>query len=61
MYFVIEVMISITTLIAKTFSCLIENIPNQEGISLLSENDQKLENHYDHFFIKITNKSLHYV
>ena len=54
-------MISITTLIAKTFSCLIENIPNQEDISLLFENDQKLENHYDHFFIKITNKSLHYV
>ena len=61
MYFIIQVMISITTLIAKTFSCLIENIPNQEGISLLSENDQKLENHYDHFFIKITSKSLHYV
>lgn len=52
MYFIIEVMISITTLIAKTFSCLIENIPNQEDISLLFENDQKLENHCDHFFYK---------
>ena len=61
MYFIIEVIIPVATLIAKTFSCLIENIPNQEGISLLSENDQKLENHYDHLFIKITNKSLHYV
>ena len=54
-------MISITTLIAKTFFCLIENIPNQEDISLLFENNQKLENHYDYFFIKITNKPLHYV